>query len=90
LTPSLPALLNDALGIMIYGLFIGLLVPALRKLPKAIWISAAAILIHTLARQAIPPGWAMVAAILGGSAVGPLLDIGGDPATEAETVAHVD
>lgn len=90
LTPTLPALLNDALGIMIYGLFLGLLVPALKKLPKAIIISAAAIVIHTIAREFLPPGWAMVAAILGGATCGPLFNIGGSDADQPAQVAHVD
>jgi predicted branched-subunit amino acid permease len=90
LTPTLPGLLNDALGIMIYGLFLGLLVPALKKMPKAIVITAAAIIIHTIAREFLPAGWAMVAAILGGATFGPLFNIGGDAAKEAEEAAHVD
>ena len=90
LSPKLPPMLNAALGLMIYGMFIGLLVPALKKLPRAVWISGGAILIHTVARQIIPSGWAMVAAILAGAAIGPLLDIGGEDAREPGTVAHVD
>lgn len=90
LSPKLPPMLNAALGLMIYGMFIGILVPALRKMPKAIAISAGAVVIHTLARQWLAPGWAMVVAILAGSAIGPLLDIGGEDEREPEKVAHVD
>jgi len=90
LSPKLPPMLNAALGLMIYGMFIGLLVPALKKLPRAIFISAAAIIIHTAARQFIAPGWAMVTAILAGAAIGPLLDIGGEDEAKPEQVAHVD
>lgn len=90
LSPTLPPMLNAALGLMIYGLFIGLLVPALKKAPRAIAIAAGAIVIHTVARQFLPPGWAMVAAILGGSAIGPILDIGGDDEAKPNEIADVD
>ena len=90
LTPKLPPMLNAALGLMIYGMFIGLLIPALKKMPRAAWISGGAIVIHTLARFWLPGGWAMVVAILAGAAIGPLLDIGGEDETKPETVAHVD
>lgn len=82
LTPTLPTLLNDGLGVMIYGLFIGLLVPALRKTPRAIAITAAAVVVHTVARQWLPSGWALVLAILAGASLGPLLDIGGEETDE--------
>jgi 4-azaleucine resistance transporter AzlC len=88
LSPNLPAVVSNALSVMVYGMFMGLLVPALMKLPRAIAVSAAAIVIHLAARQVLPAGWAMVAAILGGSALGPLLGIGGE--AEAEEIAHVD
>jgi len=88
LSPTLPPLLNGALGLMIYGMFIGLLVPALKKAPPAIAISLGAIAIHTLARQFLPAGWALVLAIVLGSAIGPLLDLGEDG--DAKEVAHVD
>jgi 4-azaleucine resistance transporter AzlC len=90
LSPDLPPLLNSALGLMIYGMFIGLLVPALKKAPRAIAISVGAIVIHTVARQLLAPGWAMILAILAGSSIGPLLDIGGDEEARPERLAHVD
>jgi len=89
-SPALPALVSDALGVMVYGMFVGLLVPALRKLPRAIAVSAAAIAIHLVALRFMPPGWAIVLAILGGAALGPLLDIGADDADQANRIAHVD
>ncbi len=90
LSPNLPPAVSNALSVMVYGMFIGLLVPALKKLPRAIAVSAAAIAIHLVARQVLPSGWAMVVAILGGSSLGPLLGVGGEGNENAAKVANVD
>ena len=76
IAPFLPKILTDAMGVTLYGLFIGLLVPAIRSVPRGAVIAAAAMLIHLAARQVLPPGWAIVAAILGGSLVGVVMPWG--------------
>lgn len=67
-----PKTLNDAMAVMLYGLFIGLLVPAVRNAPKGrgargLLIAIGAMAVHLAARQILAPGWALVAAILLGA-----------------------
>jgi len=78
-----PRGLNDAMAVMLYGLFIGLLVPAVRGAPKGLAIAIGAMGVHLAARQVLPPGWALVAAILLGGCVTFLLP----ESQEAENVA---
>ncbi len=66
----LPKLLTDAMEVMLYGLFIGLLVPALRAAPRGLVAALSAMAAHLIAKQFLPPGWAIVVAILTGSAIG--------------------
>ncbi len=67
---AMPRLLTEAMGVMLYGLFIGLLVPAVRAVPKGLVAAVAAMAVNWAAVQAIPPGWAMIAAILAGATIG--------------------
>jgi len=62
-----PKALNDAMAVMLYGLFIGLLVPAVRGAPRGLAVAVGAMGVHLAARQVLPPGWALVAAILLGA-----------------------
>jgi len=66
-----PQALNRAMAVMLYGLFIGLLVPALRGQggKRGLIIALAAMAAHLAARQILAPGWAIVAAILAGASV---------------------
>jgi 4-azaleucine resistance transporter AzlC len=73
LAPLIPRSVGEAMGVMLPGLFIGLLVPALRRFPPGVTVVAGAMVLHLAARQVLPPGWALVVAIIGGSLIGPLL-----------------
>jgi 4-azaleucine resistance transporter AzlC len=67
---ALPRLLANAMGVALYGLFIGLLVPAVRVVPKGLVAAVAAMAANWAALQVLPPGWAIIAAILAGASVG--------------------
>jgi 4-azaleucine resistance transporter AzlC len=71
--PLIPKLLNDVMGVTLYGVFIGLLVPAVRRAPRGLFVAVVAMAIHVAARQAMPVGWALVSAIVGGSLAGGVL-----------------
>lgn len=62
-----PKALNDAMAVMLYGLFIGLLVPAVRGAPRGLAIALGAMAVHLAARQVLAPGWSLVAAIVLGA-----------------------
>jgi 4-azaleucine resistance transporter AzlC len=68
--PLIPKTVNDVMAVTLYGLFIGLLVPALRAVPKGVVAAGAAMAIHFGARQVLPAGWALVAAIILGALAG--------------------
>lgn len=69
----IPPALAEAMGVMLYGLFIGLLVPAVRGAPIGLAVAVTAMASHTALRLVLAPGWAMVAAIILGAALAPLL-----------------
>lgn len=71
-----PKSLNAAMAVMLYGLFIGLLVPAVRGNRKGLLIALGAMGVHLAARQVLAPGWALVAAILLGASLTFLLPEG--------------
>ncbi len=64
-----PRAVNDAMAVMLYGLFIGLLVPVVRKAPRGLLVAVAAMAIHVACRRLMAPGWALVCAIVAGAAV---------------------
>lgn len=69
---ALPAALQTALGIGLYGLFIGILVPEVRKNRRAGAVALFAAGLHWALRrfELLPPGWAIIAAIVAGAAFG--------------------
>ena len=69
-----PAMIGGALIYGLYGLFIGLLIPPLKRVPHHVWTALGAMALHLGARQIMPSGWAIAAAIVGGSLVGALLE----------------
>lgn len=75
-----PKSLNAAMAVMLYGLFIGLLVPAVRGNRKGLLIALGAMLVHLAARQVLAPGWALVTAILLGASLTFLLPEGDENA----------
>ena len=76
LATLMPSSFGGPMGVMLYGLFIGLLIPALRaaKSPRqGLVVAGSAMVAHMLARHVLPSGWAIVAAIVAGSLLGPLV-----------------
>lgn len=69
-----PAVISGAMIYGLYGLFIGLLVPPLKRVPHHIWTALSAMLLHWGARQVMPAGWAIAVAIVCGSLAGALLE----------------
>ncbi len=67
LAPLLPAAVGQVLGIAIYGLFIGLLVPALKGARRGLVPAGVAMATNWALSGLLAPGWALVAAILAGS-----------------------
>lgn len=67
---ALPALFTEAMAVALYGLFIGLLVPAVRAAPAGLVAATAAMAVNWAASQVLPPGWAIILAILAGASVG--------------------
>jgi 4-azaleucine resistance transporter AzlC len=64
---SLPQVLQESMGIAIYAMFIGLLVPALKKQRKAVFLAGSAAVLNSIFTLIFPPswgGWAIVTATL--------------------------
>ena len=78
-----PKGLNDAMAVMLYGLFIGLLVPAVRGKSRGLVIALGAMAVNLAARQVLAPGWALVAAILLGAGLTFLLPEKAEEAKDA-------
>jgi len=68
---------------MLYGLFIGLLVPAVRGKSRGLVIALGAMAVNLAARQVLAPGWALVAAILLGAGLTFLLPEKAEEAKDA-------
>ncbi len=69
-----PAVIGSAMVYGLYGLFIGLLVPPLKRVPCHVWTALSAMALHWIMRQIVPQGWAIAVAIVGGSLVGAWLE----------------
>jgi len=71
----LPPVLQGALGMGLYGLFIGILVPEARRSRRAALVACVSAAIHWLLRHfgVMPPGWSIIAAIAAGAAFGAAL-----------------
>jgi len=78
----LPRILQGALGMGLYGLFIGILVPEVRRSWRAAAVAAVSAGIHWLLRHfaVMPPGWSIIAAIVAGAAFGVILGEAKPPA----------
>lgn len=63
---SLPSTLQDSMSIALYAMFVGLLVPSLKKSRKVIYLAATAALFNALFVHVfqIAQGWAIIAATL--------------------------
>src|SRR5699024_8365626 len=66
----IPATLSQSMGIALYAMFIGLLIPSVKQNMKIGFIAIIAMLINLLASQFMSEGWAIVAGTLIGGATG--------------------
>lgn len=59
---SLPTTVQESMGIALYAMFIGLLIPSLKKHRKVLFLAVLAAILNSLcyASQAISTGWAIV------------------------------
>jgi 4-azaleucine resistance transporter AzlC len=58
----LPTALQEGMGIALYAMFIGLLVPSVKKNRRALILAGSAALFNILFLRFLPPGWAIIAA----------------------------
>jgi predicted branched-subunit amino acid permease len=58
----LPVTLQEGMSVALYAMFIGLLVPSVKKHRRALYLAAAAALLNSLLLLWLPPGWAIIAA----------------------------
>lgn len=61
---SLPSTLQESMGIALYAMFVGLLVPSLKKHRKVIYLAGLAAVFNLILYQVMAPGWAIVSATL--------------------------
>lgn len=67
----MPSALSDSMGIALYAMFIGLLIPSLKKSLAVTVIAGSAMIINTAAQWAgLTSGWAIVAGTILGGLVG--------------------
>lgn len=69
----LPQTIRDSMGIALYAMFIALLMPALRKSRKVLFLAGSAGVLNSVLGIWIPQGWAIVAATLAASVIVELL-----------------
>jgi 4-azaleucine resistance transporter AzlC len=70
---SLPSTLQESMGIALYAMFVGLLVPSIKQHRKVIYLAGLAGLLNTVFIQIMPTGWAIVSATIISSFVVELL-----------------
>ncbi|WP_078548312.1 AzlC family ABC transporter permease [Litchfieldia alkalitelluris] len=61
---SLPSTLQEAMSVALYAMFVGLLVPSMKKHKKVIILAALAAILNSLLAQLISIGWAIVCSTL--------------------------
>lgn len=69
----IPEQLSQSMGIALYALFIGLLVPSIKKNIRVIFVVIVAMLVNYLFSQVVSEGWAIVLGTLIGGLSGVLL-----------------
>jgi 4-azaleucine resistance transporter AzlC len=72
---SLPSTLQESMGIALYAMFVGLLVPSLKKQRKVVYLAGLAAVLNIVFYQVIDPGWAIVSATLLSSVLVELLTV---------------
>lgn len=66
----IPHTLSQSMGVALYAMFIGLLIPSIQKYKRIAIISAAAMLINYLLTPYIGSGWGIVAGTIAGAFIG--------------------
>lgn len=66
----IPAGLSQSMGVALYAMFIGLLMPSIAKYKRIIWISLTAMVINFLVEPYIGQGWGIVVGTIVGATVG--------------------
>jgi 4-azaleucine resistance transporter AzlC len=61
----LPVTLQQGMSVALYAMFIGLLVPSIKKQRKALYLAGAAALLNSMLVQVLPAGWAIISAATG-------------------------
>ncbi len=61
---NLPSNLQESMGIALYAMFVGLLIPSLKKHRKVIYLAGIAAVFNLIFYQIMAPGWAIVSATL--------------------------
>ncbi|MDY7029141.1 MAG: AzlC family ABC transporter permease [Spirochaetota bacterium] len=81
---ALPVSIQGGMGIALYAMFIGLLVPTVKKSVKALLLAVFAGVLNFLFSKIFPAGWAIVAATVGAVAAVELIDVlKGSPPAES-------
>jgi len=62
---ALPAAFQQGMSIALYAMFIGLLIPSVKKYRKALFLAVGAGLLNSLLVLFLPVGWAIIGATLG-------------------------
>lgn len=72
---SIPVPLQQSMGIALYAMFVGLLIPSLRTSWRVLVVVSVAVAVHLLlfGLDLFPDGWRIIIATISGAAVGALL-----------------
>lgn len=78
LAPSLPESLKSSMGIALYAMFIGLLVPALKNSPPVLTVSLTAAIINSFLNYVpmfinLSAGWAIIISTIASSCIGAII-----------------
>ncbi len=78
LAKGLPEIISDSMGIALYAMFIGLLVPSARKSKPVLLVSLAAVIIHSFIHwfplfTGLSSGWGIIISTLAAAAAGAVI-----------------
>ncbi len=62
---ALPEAFQQGMSVALYAMFIGLLIPSVKKYRKALFLAGAAALLNSLFVMFLPAGWAIIGATIG-------------------------
>lgn len=61
----LPVTLQEGMAVALYAMFIGLLIPSVKRHRRALYLAVTAALLNWILLLVLPPGWAIIAAAVG-------------------------